>query len=98
MQKSEINTDIAVVIVNWNKGQHIIELLGELKSILKWVVDIYMVDNASTYDSVDYSRQKFYAVKVMVNKENLAGTGGFNAGIHHVCKVEQYFYVWFKFF
>jgi len=88
-----MNNDIAVVIVNWNKKYEVIKLLNELESIPE-KVDIYVVDNASTDDSVYSIRQSFPTVNVLVNRQNLGGTGGFNTGLHHVSKCNKYSYVW----
>ena len=88
-----MNTNIAIVIVNWNKKQDVLALLGELVGIPE-AVDIYVVDNASTDDSVASIRRSFPGVQVIVNRQNFGGTGGFNTGLYHICQCEQYEYVW----
>ena len=45
-------------------------------------IDIYVIDNASTDDSVQKLVQKYGdKITVVVNKENLGGSGGFNTGL-----------------
>jgi len=88
-----MKNDIAVVIVNWNKKQDVIQLLSQLDGVPE-TVDIFVVDNASTDDSVEAIRSSFPEVKLIVNKQNLGGTGGFNTGLFHVSQHDQYSYVW----
>lgn len=88
-----MKTDIAIVIVNWNKKREVINLLSELDKIPE-SVDIYVVDNASTDDSVASIRDSFPEVKIIVNKQNLGGTGGFNTGLSYVSQCDKYAYAW----
>jgi len=56
--------------------------------------DIIVVDNASTDDSVKQIREKYEGrVTLLVNKENLGGSGGFNTGIRYALE-KDYAYVW----
>lgn len=44
--------------------------------------DLYVVDNASSDGSAEAIREKYGSqVKVLVNAENLGGSGGFNTGL-----------------
>lgn len=76
---------IGIVICNFNKKDYIINCI---KSILKQSIDdfdIYVVDNASTDDSVEMIRKEFGdLVNLIVNKVNLGGSGGFNTGMKKV--------------
>lgn len=85
---------VAVVIVNWNKREHLLHLLGSLKSIHYDNHDTIVVDNASTDDSVEAIKQEFPGIKLIVNTENLGGTGGFNTGINHALEMGHYQYIW----
>lgn len=52
-------------------------------------MDVYVVDNASTDDSVEQIRNSYQdKVTLLVNEENLGGSGGFNTGLRAVLKKE----------
>lgn len=71
---------IAVVILNWN-GKEL------LKQFLPSVVqhsegaNIYVVDNASTDDSVSFINDNFPSVTVIQNKENFGFAQGYNEAL-----------------
>ena len=73
---------IGIVICNYNKEE---EVLGSIRCILESRFkdyDLYVVDNASTDHSVQRIREKYpNEVTLLVNKENLGGSGGFNTGL-----------------
>lgn len=73
---------IGVVICNYNKSQYVVECIRSvLESDIK-DYEIYVVDNASTDDSVAQIEANFQGkVKLLRNEENLGGSGGFNRGI-----------------
>lgn len=75
-------TSIGVVICNYNKSQYVVNCI---QSVLESDIDdytIYVVDNASTDDSVMQIEQKFKdRVLLLQNEENLGGSGGFNRGL-----------------
>ncbi|MDO5655859.1 MAG: glycosyltransferase family 2 protein [Flavobacteriaceae bacterium] len=73
----------AVVILNWNG----IELLKKfLPSVTENSpqADIYIVDNASTDDSVIFVKSNFPEVKIIQNSENLGYAGGYNEGLKSI--------------
>lgn len=59
-------------------------------------MDIVVVDNASTDDSVPALKQRFGDGKIHIieNNRNLGGTGGFNTGLRYVLEQDNYDYVW----
>ncbi|SKB61731.1 hypothetical protein SAMN05660776_2132 [Salegentibacter holothuriorum] len=65
----------AVVILNWN-GRDLLEQF--LPSVIRFSeeANIYVADNASTDDSVEFVQENFPQVKIIQNKEN----GGFAKG------------------
>ncbi|APS38897.1 MULTISPECIES: glycosyltransferase family 2 protein [unclassified Salegentibacter] len=65
----------AVVILNWN-GRSLLEQF--LPSVIRFSegANIYVADNASTDDSVEFVQENFPQVKIIQNKEN----GGFAKG------------------
>lgn len=85
---------IAVLIVNWNKEKDVLNLLSDLRKIKTNFFDVFVVDNASTDQSVRSIRHIHPGVVVLVNPENLGGTGGFNSGLEIISRKPQYEYIW----
>lgn len=85
---------IAAVIVNWNKKDQVLRLLNQLEQNYKSSFDTFVVDNASTDGSAEAIMKERPDVFLIVNKENLGGTGGFNSGIRHVVAQKKYHYIW----
>ena len=75
--------NIAVIVCNYNKKEYIIKCLESLQRQTVTYFDIYVVDNASTDESVQ-EIQHIYGDKLTLicNDENLGGSGGFNSGIN----------------
>jgi GT2 family glycosyltransferase len=74
---------IAVVILNWN-GQKLLETF--LPSVLQFSKEatIYVADNASTDNSIDYLKTNFPNVKIIQNKENFGFAKGYNEALKSV--------------
>lgn len=74
---------IGIVILNWNG-------VNLLKSHLKGVVDksedstIYIIDNNSDDDSLEFVRQNFPQVKLIRLDKNYGFAEGYNIGLKHV--------------
>ncbi|MFK7833498.1 MAG: glycosyltransferase family 2 protein [Winogradskyella sp.] len=75
--------DIAVVILNWN-GKTLLEQF--LPSVLKYSNDavIYVADNASTDNSVNFIAEHFPTVKLIQNTENGGYAKGYNDALKQV--------------
>jgi hypothetical protein len=72
---------IAVLILNWN-GRELLERF--LPSIVDFNADnsdVYVIDNASTDDSLDYIAKHFPRVKTIVFKENYGFAKGYNKAL-----------------
>lgn len=76
-------TPLAIAILNWN-GQSWLEKF--LPTVIQHSpnTDVYVIDNASTDQSVDYLLAHFPSVKVIINKENTGFAGGYNNGLQHI--------------
>ncbi|HEX8562039.1 MAG TPA: glycosyltransferase family 2 protein [Flavobacterium sp.] len=74
---------VAVVILNWN-GQKLLEQF--LPSIIRHSLsaDIYVADNASTDDSIDFIKHHFPSVRIILNSENFGFARGYNEALSHV--------------
>jgi hypothetical protein len=88
------NPKVAIVIVTWNKKSYVLDLLMSLRNIDYDNHDIIVVDNASTDDTCESIREQFPYVNLIVNSENLGGTGGFNTGLRYVLRKGGYKYTW----
>ncbi|MCM1244058.1 MAG: glycosyltransferase family 2 protein [Roseburia sp.] len=85
---------IGIVICNYNKREYVVNCIQSVLESKTDDFDIYVVDNASTDDSVEAIRSKYGdQVTVLVNSENLGGSGGFNTGIRKVLE-EGYEYLY----
>ncbi|WP_138433493.1 glycosyltransferase family 2 protein [Winogradskyella algicola] len=75
--------DIAIVILNWN-GKALLEQF--LPSVLKYSEDakIYVADNASTDNSVEFLQTSFPEVSIIQNSENGGYAKGYNEALKHV--------------
>lgn len=71
---------IAIAILNWN-GIKLLEKF--LPSVTKYSqgADIYVIDNASTDDSVAFIQQNYPDIKIVVNDKNYGFAGGYNQGL-----------------
>lgn len=63
---------IAIVILNWN-GQKLLEkfLPSVIKNSNLENVVIYVADNASTDDSIEFIENNYPSIKIIRNKQNL---------------------------
>lgn len=76
---------IGIVICNYNKRDFVLDCIRSVKESKVQNFDIYVVDNASTDDSVEAVRKEFGDdVTILENGENLGGSGGFNTGLRVV--------------
>jgi hypothetical protein len=73
---------VGIVICNYNKAHEVLECIQCILEQKFTDYDLYVVDNASTDNSVQAIREKYGdRVTLIVNEENLGGSGGFNAGL-----------------
>ncbi|OBW42373.1 N-acetylglucosaminyl-diphospho-decaprenol L-rhamnosyltransferase [Chryseobacterium sp. MOF25P] len=85
---TENSKNIAVVILNWN-GKNWLQKF--LPSVIRFSeeAEIYVIDNHSTDDSVDFLKQNFPTVKIVINDKNYGFAGGYNEGLKNI-KAEYY--------
>ncbi|WP_297416983.1 glycosyltransferase family 2 protein [Clostridium sp.] len=73
---------IGIVICNYNKRDYVLQCIQSVLESKMQDFDLYLVDNASVDDSVEMIEKEYRdKVELIVNKENLGGSGGFNAGL-----------------
>ncbi|MBI1315703.1 glycosyltransferase [bacterium] len=74
----------AVVLLNWN-GRHWLErFLPEVVVNTAAHAEIWVVDNASTDDSRDWTQRHFPEVRWLQNTENAGYSGGYNWALAHI--------------
>lgn len=69
-----------MVVLNYNKRLDVLNAINSVLSSDIDDVDIVVVDNSSNDGSVDAIRERFPAVPLLVNPENLGVSGGRNSG------------------
>lgn len=75
--------NIALVILNWN-GKALLEQF--LPSVLKYssIATIYVADNNSTDDSIEYLLKNHPEVNIIRNKENYGYAKGYNVALQNI--------------
>lgn len=78
-----MSENLAIVILNWN-GKSWLEKF--LPSVTKYSqnVDIYVIDNFSDDESVDFLKAHFPTIKIVLNDKNYGFAGGYNEGLKHI--------------
>lgn len=74
--------EVGVFICNYNKAELVVKCVRKIREQTYRDLDILVVDNASTDDSVE-KLEHYYGdeITVIQNEENLGGSGGFGRGI-----------------
>jgi GT2 family glycosyltransferase len=72
---------VTVIIPHWNGIEVLEPCLRSLEATDYTPLEIVVVDNASSDDSVDFVQREFPEVKVIQNSENLGFAGGCNVGV-----------------
>lgn len=74
---------LAIVILNWNGASLLKEYLPKVINH-SGDAEIYVIDNASTDDSVKMLQTLFPEIAVIENNENLGFAGGYNEGLRSI--------------
>lgn len=78
---------IGIVVCNYNKAEYVVQCVQSLLEQTVHDFDIFVVDNASVDASVKALQENFGTkINLLVNEENLGGSGGFNTGLREVLK------------
>ena len=97
-QEADSSPRVLAIIVTWNGKEHVLSLLGSLKRISypEEKIDVIVVDNASSDNTYEAIQENFPGIRVIRNKENLGGTGGFNTGLGRAFQEPggRYDYIW----
>lgn len=74
---------VSIVIPHWNHRDVLADCLNSLIKTQYEPIEIIVVDNNSTDDSVEFVRKNFAQVTVIENSENLGFAGGCNVGVEN---------------
>ncbi|MDW5289840.1 glycosyltransferase family 2 protein [Formosa sp. PL04] len=74
---------IAIAILNWN-GKKLLEQFLPSVILNSEDTDIYVIDNASTDDSIVMLKNQFPTVNIILNTENGGFAKGYNDGLKHI--------------
>ncbi|MBP6285028.1 MAG: glycosyltransferase family 2 protein [Paludibacteraceae bacterium] len=76
---------IAIVILNWNGKHHLATYLPSVLAHSSYPnVEIVVIDNASTDNSIEFLRADYPTVSIIPLPENYGFTGGYNRGIKEI--------------
>jgi GT2 family glycosyltransferase len=81
MIPGEENNKVSIIVVNWNGKRFLKDCLGALFCQSYGNHEIILVDNASSDNSVCFTRKSFPEVKIVALSENTGFTGGNAAGL-----------------
>lgn len=75
--------EVAVVILNWNGSKHLQTFLPSVVENSKSST-VYVIDNASSDNSIEVLQTEFPSVKIIHNEENGGFAKGYNDGLKHI--------------
>ncbi|MFH1446924.1 MAG: glycosyltransferase family 2 protein [Chloroflexota bacterium] len=86
MIKKKTDTDLIIVILNWNSPEDTRECVESLLPQLQVGQKIIIVDNGSSDNSVEILHKTFPEIEILKNSLNLGFQGGMNVGIQEAIK------------
>lgn len=89
----KVNSQVACIILNWNGWPYTIECLNALKDCTYPQLEVVVVDNGSTDESVDKIRAAHPDILLLESEKNLGFAGGNNIGIRYALSHHSD-YVW----
>jgi GT2 family glycosyltransferase len=78
------NTPIAVAILNWNGRKLLERFLANVLENSTPLAHVYLIDNNSNDDSIEYTRSNFPAVTIITLEDNYGYAGGYNKGLKFI--------------
>jgi hypothetical protein len=75
---------VSVLVLNYNGLRWLPQCLSSIAATDYPNLDVYLVDNGSTDDSVDYVRRSFPSVRLLLSHENLGFAEGYNGAISKI--------------
>ncbi|WBX77661.1 glycosyltransferase family 2 protein [Tenacibaculum ovolyticum] len=74
----------AIVILNWNGKKLLEQFLPSVINFSSQEAEIYVADNASSDDSINFIKQKYASVKIIQNSTNGGYAKGYNDALQHI--------------
>lgn len=84
MSTSTLHKPVAVVILNWNGRKYLQQFMPFLIKSTYQGLKIYVADNGSTDDSINFLKQAYPDVVIIDNKQNYGFAGGYNIALQSV--------------
>lgn len=83
--KETYNTQVAIAILNWN-GKDFLERFLQIliDKTDKEIAEIFIIDNNSSDNSLEYLNINFPSVKTIVLDKNYGFAGGYNRGLENI--------------
>jgi GT2 family glycosyltransferase len=75
---------LAIVILNWNGVKLLKKFLKPLVTYTSTENEIYVIDNKSTDNSIDYIKSNFPNIKIIKNNGNYGYAKGYNEGLKKI--------------
>ncbi len=76
---------VAVVILNWNGQQFLEQFLPSVTSCSQGDgIEVWVADNGSTDESLDFLQKKYPTVKILAFDQNYGFTGGYNRALKEI--------------
>ena len=75
---------VAVVILNWNGKDFLEKFLPSVTNYSNDFTEIIVADNASTDDSINFIKNNYPTVKLIINKKNYGFAKGYNEALKKV--------------
>lgn len=75
---------VAVVILNWNGKVFLEKFLPDVVKFSTNEARIIVADNNSTDDSIEFLKEKYPEVEIIINKHNYGFAKGYNEALKHV--------------
>ena len=75
---------VAVVILNWNGRKFLEEFLPPLVAHTPSWAELIVADNASNDDSIDFVKEHFPQIRVVIHDENHGFAKGYNAALRQI--------------
>lgn len=79
-----LNPKVAVVIIHWNKRELLTQFLPSVVASTYPNLEIVVVDNASSDDSVDWLKQNYPSVSIIKLDQNYGYAGGYNKALQQL--------------
>ncbi|AEV32100.1 putative glycosyltransferase [Owenweeksia hongkongensis DSM 17368] len=84
MPETKPQHKIAVAILNWNGAALLRRFLPSVIEHSQAVAQVYVIDNASSDESLEVLKTEFPQVKLIVLNENYGYAGGYNKGLDYI--------------